>query len=56
MEWASPSPTRGGKTSGRIYSRGEESQPHTRPPSQGFQCGEVKSSQLLAAKNQQGLS
>ena len=38
------------------YLRSEESQPHTRPPSPGFQCQEDKSAQLLAAKNQWGLS
>ena len=32
------------------YLRSEESQPHTRHPSPGFQCQEDKSPQLLATK------
>ena len=32
------------------YLGSEQSQPHTRPPSQGFQCQEDKSQKLLAAE------
>ena len=38
------------KNFGGIYLGSKESQPHTRPPSPGFQCQVDKSLQLLAAK------
>ena len=37
------------------YHRSEGSQPHTGPPSPGFQCQEDKSPQLLAVKTSGGL-
>ena len=37
------------------YLKSEESQPHTRPPSPGFQCQEDKSPEILAAKKSRDL-